>query len=277
MSICMLAKNYEEHKKKVKFPVFVQPKLNGLRALWREGGLFSRNMLQFHVVPEIVAQLRTLGNVRLDGELYSPTIPFQTFNGLMRKQTVDSLKVRNVQYYVFDIQNDLKFHQRLGFLKALLHQTYLPNVQLLTTDMVKTHREIQEKFREYCEAGFEGIMVRAADGFYVNKRTDVLLKWKPVEEEEFSFVGFAGTTSRNYRTFGAMVLRTKEGREFQCSGLSDVERQEVWDTVQEAEDHTKLRVTVRFNAKSLQGVPIHPRFMTFRWDLQEENDNAKAE
>jgi len=67
----MLAHKFADHKGKMDFPVYVQPKLNGMRMLFDGENGWSRGNKE--VIPEVIEHLKfdTMGYV-LDGELMLP-------------------------------------------------------------------------------------------------------------------------------------------------------------------------------------------------------------
>ena len=102
----MLAQVYEPHR--VTWPCYVQPKLNGIRALYQAGQFQSRDELPFppglldHLAKTL---LKIFGpEVILDGELYKHGWPLQRINAAVtpvrQKPTEDTLQV---EYHVFDV------------------------------------------------------------------------------------------------------------------------------------------------------------------------------
>jgi len=67
----MLAHKFTDHKKKVNFPAYIQPKLNGMRMLFDGENGWSRGNKE--VIPEVIQHLKfDTGGVILDGELMLP-------------------------------------------------------------------------------------------------------------------------------------------------------------------------------------------------------------
>ena len=71
----MLAHDYLDYKDKVKFPIYTQPKLDGIRCIIREDGMWSRNGKQIISAPHIYEALKPWfeqnPDLILDGELYA--------------------------------------------------------------------------------------------------------------------------------------------------------------------------------------------------------------
>ena len=72
----MLAHKYEDHKHRLDWdkPKYSQPKLDGIRAIGRPDGLWSRKGEPITTVPHIIEPIQKLArryDVIFDGELYN--------------------------------------------------------------------------------------------------------------------------------------------------------------------------------------------------------------
>ena len=56
----MLAKDYDKEKKKIKFPILSQPKLDGIRCIAKSDGLWTRNGKEIISAPHIFENLKPL-------------------------------------------------------------------------------------------------------------------------------------------------------------------------------------------------------------------------
>jgi len=83
----MLAYQYNNKKSEIKFPCFVQPKLDGVRCVVVDNKLYSRNGNRFPVLPHIEDELKlnNRDNLILDGELFTDDINFEKIVGLVKK------------------------------------------------------------------------------------------------------------------------------------------------------------------------------------------------
>jgi hypothetical protein len=132
-------------KKVIKFPCFVQPKLDGLRCVsyaTRTVGasdaatavcLQSRTGAFFTGLPHIAAALRPYlsqhPNIVIDGELYTDQMPFEELAGLIKKKKItdsDVERLKKVKYHVYDIydhhQHDMPYSERMGLLAAAVRR-----------------------------------------------------------------------------------------------------------------------------------------------------------
>jgi DNA ligase-1 len=132
-------------KKVIKFPCFVQPKLDGLRCVsysTRAAGaandattvaLQSRTGAFFTGLPHIAAALRPYlsqhPNIVIDGELYTDQMPFEELAGLIKKKKItddDVDRLKKVKYHVYDIydhaRHDMPYSERMGLLAAAVRR-----------------------------------------------------------------------------------------------------------------------------------------------------------
>ena len=129
------AASASKKKKVIKFPCFVQPKLDGLRCVsyaTRCGNdtavsLQSRTGAFFTGLPHIAAALRPYlsqhPSIVIDGELYTDQMPFEELAGLIKKKKItdsDVERLKKVKYHVYDIydraRHDMPYSERFGIL-----------------------------------------------------------------------------------------------------------------------------------------------------------------
>jgi len=194
----MLAHDYNGYLPTFKKKTFSQPKMDGLRAIARHDGLWSRTGKRIVSCPHIEASLAPFFESNptaiIDGELYNHDLrdDFNKIASLVRqtKPTAsDFAESENmVQYHVYDMvdqHNNEIFSNRLEKM-----QNNLSSIQylvLVRTDIVKSQEQLDELYIEYLEAGYEGQMLRD-DVLYQNKRTKHLLKRKEFITNEFRVI-----------------------------------------------------------------------------------------
>ena len=143
-----VAGNGNKKKKVIKFPCFVQPKLDGLRCVSyatrsdananaNDGtttvALQSRTGAFFTGLPHIAAALRPYllqhPSVVIDGELYTDQMPFEELAGLIKKKKItpaDTQRLKKVKYHVYDIydhsRHDMPFSERIDVLASAVRR-----------------------------------------------------------------------------------------------------------------------------------------------------------
>ena len=172
----LLAHIYEPHR--VTYPCYVQPKLNGIRALYQNGHFQSRDQLPFpsgllqHLVTPLLSVFDP--SVILDGELYVHGWPLQRINAAVtpvrQRPTEDTLKV---EYHVFDVVDFGKEFSRRFVNTELDHlrdiffnfrgKFVCQGVTKVPTWHAKNEEKANEWYADFVSLGYEGMMYRLGD------------------------------------------------------------------------------------------------------------------
>lgn len=227
----MLAAKFEDVQLlDIYYPMYVQPKLDGMRCIATINGLFSRNGERWVNVPHIENSLKPLfesyPDLILDGELYNHDYAddFNTLSSAIKKtkpnpKTFEE-SARIIQYHIYDglIKNNNKlFPDRIAFVQELI-SSIQPNssLVLVNTYKVNTIHEIDHYYEQFLDAGYEGQMIRLND-FYHNKRMKSLLKRKEFIDEEYIVKdiqeGVGNWSGKAKRAF----FETKDGKPFNAN------------------------------------------------------------
>jgi DNA ligase-1 len=179
----MLAKDYKKEVKKVKFPCYAQPKLDGMRGLGNDEGIISRTGKPIETVGHI--DLSFLENEIIDGEIYEHG---ESFQGIMRKvKKYREGETEKLQYYVYDMVSELPFIQR--FLKLHYLVMNQENIKVVHTEKIMNEGELIKFHKQNIAEGYEGTMVRhSEEGYHVNKRSSQLLKYKDFLDESYEVI-----------------------------------------------------------------------------------------
>ena len=226
----MLAAKWEDYKDKITYPIFSQPKLDGIRCIVTKDGMFSRNGKPIISAPHIRESLsevfETHPNLILDGELYADKFAndFNKIVSLVKKTkpTDTDLKEskKNIQYWIYDLPNDsLTFGERCYALDELFDvelESFEKHCVLVETDTCNNESEVMELYGEYVEQGFEGQMLRL-DGKYENKRSKNLMKHKSFMDEEYTILDIVEGEGNRTGTAGYMVFETEDGSKFKSN------------------------------------------------------------
>lgn len=192
----MLAQDFAKQKKVV-YPLFSQPKLDGIRALLSTSGAFSRQFQRHCNVGHIEAALAGFFNrfphIVLDGELYNHELRdnFNAISSVVRKQNVkdeDRARARElIQFHIYDAIMPGDYEARQAFLTQQLYPT--ASIKLVPSNLVQSADEVDAEFARLIEAGYEGQMLRVPGSPYeVAKRSKALLKNKAFLTKEFKLV-----------------------------------------------------------------------------------------
>ncbi|MBE9595126.1 MAG: hypothetical protein IMF19_16800 [Proteobacteria bacterium] len=246
--------------------LYLQPKFNGIRALWyHHDGLYSRGGHRITSVPHIVKELEKIApDIDLDGELYHNSMPFNRINGAARRiePTPDSFCL---EYHVFDTISEYATQtSRLRDIIAIPKSHVIKPLERVVIIL----QEIDWFLEDYLSRGYEGIILRHTTAPYREGRhVGNIWAIKPVYEIEAIFLGFLdGETDLHSNTFGSMLLKLSNGRNFSCSGFTENAREALWNSPPKR----GTEITIKFGAWSHEDpekrVPLYPRFKAVRWD-----------
>jgi DNA ligase-1 len=248
----MLAKDFKKEVKKVTFPCYVQPKLDGMRSLGSEDdGFMSRTGKAIDTLGHIV--LADLEDVVLDGELYAHGISFQENMKLIKKYRPHLTE--QVKYHVYDIVMDAPFNQRVATLQELVAKMNNPHIELVPTYLVTNENQIKMYHADFISQGYEGTMVRhSEEGYAVNKRSSQLLKYKDFLDEVYTVNEVWPSESRPEQ--GVVECVTPQGVTFTCGmKFSHADREEI---LINKENYIGKKANIRFFEYTDSGLPRFP-------------------
>lgn len=223
----MLAKKWEDRKGKVNFPVYTQPKYDGLRAVISKDGAFSRNGKPWLTIPHILKQLEPVfekyPELILDGELYNHEFhdDFNRICSLVKKTKPSAADLSEsekfTQYYWYDIaDSSKKFRERNQLIGMLCAEFDLPAIKPVATFIADDEASLDNHYGWFMEEGYEGQMIRL-DTSYEFKRSANLLKRKEFHDEEFQIMDIIQGNGNLTGCCGAMAFVAKSGKSFTAS------------------------------------------------------------
>lgn len=260
----MLAAKWEDYKDKIEYPIFSQPKLDGIRCIVNKDGMWSRNGKPIISAPHIYESLKPLfdenPDLIFDGELYADKFAndFNKIVSLVKKTkpTAEDLKesAKNIEYWIYDLPSvDGVFTNRYGVNLCALR---LPkSCVIVPTHTVKNESEVMERYGQYVEAGFEGQMLRL-NGKYENKRSKNLMKHKSFVDEEYIIKDICEGEGNRTGTAGYFVFETEDGKTFKSNVKGTWE-----ETAEMLKNRKKLigkSATVKYFNLTPDGIPRFP-------------------
>lgn len=261
----MLAQSFEKHAAKIVWPVYVQPKLDGIRciAIVQNGKatLWTRTRKQINSLPHIIAELEAnFTNITLDGELYNHSLKkdFEQIVSLVRLDEPEpNGAYTKVQYHVYDIVNDDPFSERTGKVTVELSSVDLNIIVPVETLTAVDEGMLMMIHTQFKNIGYEGSMLRNADSKYEqNKRSYGLQKVKDFDDAEFDIIGIEEGRGKLSGMVANFVLKTNDGKEFSAKMSGSMEMLKQYYA-----DHslwTNKKLTVQY--QGLTGTNGVPRF-----------------
>ena len=217
-------------------PVFMQPKLDGVRCLIqyekrriskpiKKVVAYSRTGKEWKNIDHILQSLKPFfqanPDVILDGELYNHALrdDFEKIISCVRKTkptAVDKAESRKlVQFHCYDIVDETTtFEKRY---KPILDDLNIKEAYgVRTVNYCKgIFSEVQAKavHKMYLEAGYEGSILRLNDT-YQCKRSHSLRKFKDFHDAEAEIIGWVEGKGKRRGTIGKFIAADKDGNRF---------------------------------------------------------------
>ena len=257
-------------------PVFIQPKLDGVRCLiqYEGGGIckaYSRTGKEWKNIDHILMQLTEFfvkhPHVILDGELYNHAFKddFESIISMVRKQKPtdeDRFKSRtHVQFHCYDIIDEaMSYEDRADFIHNNVNESYcVHHVETLQTD------EVNANFihKMNLEAGYEGSIVRTNDN-YACKRSHNLRKFKDFSDAEATIVGYLDGKGKRTGTLGKFIMMDDNGVEFGCPPGKGYTYKQLGTMLENIGDYIGQRATFTFFERTKAGSYRHPLFKCIR-------------
>jgi len=195
----MLASDFQKFKHKIKYPVYIQPKLDGYRMIFnsKNKSCNSRQGKSFDAIKHtsLYKELISIKEiVILDGELYQHGGIFEHL-GMLRKKKLDESdyeKLEQIEYHVYDYIDETKtYTERLDFLKTFFNKNSFQHIRFVETRSVSTENELKDQHLDFVKDSYEGSIVRTVSGKYRCKaRSQDLLKFKDFVDSEYKINGF---------------------------------------------------------------------------------------
>ena len=213
-------------------PVFMQPKLDGVRCLIqyerrtqpREDVVvaYSRTGKEWkninHILQSLLPFFQANPNVILDGELYNHALrdDFEKIISCVRKQKpTDADKAesrRLVQFHCYDIVDEtLNFDERYKFVFDNLRDSY--GVRTVETHEVHAEQFTYQLHKTFLDNGYEGSILRLND-VYQCKRSHSLRKFKDFHDAEATLTSWVEGKGKRVGTIGKFMAIDADGNEF---------------------------------------------------------------
>lgn len=241
----MLAFKVQQYGHTLSNPFYVQPKLNGVRALCNGSGFQSRdehlwnNKVLAHLHEQVQPIFARFPNFVTDGELYRHGLSLQKINQAVAVNRHEPTSVTpTIEYHIFDLLDcehaakDFSYRaEQLEAIQALISYHGLTHIKVVPTHLCGSMDLTEPLYKNYLKAGYEGLMYRSLGHMYGLKencgnkenRWKCLLKRKERPDKEFRIVDFTLTTGKKGEP-GFQVTCEIEGtgQTFNVgSGLSD--------------------------------------------------------
>jgi len=276
----MLAFKVQQYGHQLSNPFYVQPKLNGVRALCngtvfqsRDEHLWNDKVLA-HLHTQIQPIFARFPSFITDGELYRHGLSLQKINQAVAVNRHEPTSVTpTIEYHIFDLL-DLEhvakdFEYRAGQLSAIndiISYHGLTHIKVVPTHKCGSMDITEPLYKRYLKDGYEGLMYRSLGCMYGLKencgnkenRWKCLLKRKEWLDKEFQISDFTITEGKKgERGFQVTCYVNDSEQTFNVgSGLSDDELDYYIETTPIGQ-----WAKVKFETYSDDGVPLKPTIL----------------
>lgn len=274
---------------KIKLPVYVSTKCDGVRSVVIDSVVYSRSLkpIRNKYVQELFGKPEYNG---MDGELvvgdiYAKDVFQKTTSGVMSAEGTPDVK-----FYVFDIctaPEETFTARRFILHNKLKNLPFDSNVVMLQQHYVETLYDLQQYLEDERIKGGEGLICRNPDGKYKYGRStpkeQLSVKLKFFNQEDFEVIGFEermhnaneaktnelGYTERSsckenlipMNTLGSLVLKYGDSEFRVGTGFSDAQRQEIWNN---KESYLGKLASVRYMSVGMDKLPRIPSWLGWR-------------
>jgi DNA ligase-1 len=271
----MLAHPWEKYEKKVKYPIHVQPKLDGVRAIARWEGdkvvLISRSgkpwLATAHLNEQLEEHLQK-GAV-VDGEIYLHGKGFQWITARSKKKQPGT---ELLEYHIYDMpeigedsrdcfpdpHDECPWEYRRDGLSVMADETpSWSHIHYVWDEMALDKADVVRHHDAFVADGYEGLIARTHDGLYeYGHRSPSLLKVKAFQDAEYAIVGHTDGlgVEKGLVIWTCSDPVSKKTFDTRPRGTHDDRRQ----LFNEAESHYGEMLKVRFFGFTEDGLPRFP-------------------
>jgi len=209
----------------IKYPVRVEAKLDGLRCVAvkhrGEVSMFTRSGTPIETLPRIKAALEALkaDDFVLDGEAMAGSWEDSASVMMSSKTKKDD---SGMLYHVFDCvgfedwqaqKSETHYNARLLDISMVVGDVQGTPFRYVKSTLAADETELRSFYAECLDEGYEGVMLKDMAAPYRWKRSDAILKMKPVATEEGTIVGWyeAKESTKRAGQFGGFVVLTPNG------------------------------------------------------------------
>jgi DNA ligase-1 len=271
----MLAHKVDQTKVDYTKPVFMQPKLDGVRCVIaiEDNQVIARSRtgkqwLNIQHVTESLQQFFASNpDTVLDGELYNHDLrnDFEKIISLVRKQKptsddrIEAAKL--VQFHCYDYISNDDFSTRRQKLQTM--PIYSNCVLFVDTMFVVTQADSVKLHTKNLAQGYEGSILRL-NAPYECKRSRNLQKFKDFHDTEATIVDFVEGKGKRSGTLGKFIMCDADGITFGCPPGKGYNYANLRDILININDYIGKTATFTYFERTKANSYRHPMFKTIR-------------
>ena len=257
-------------------PVFMQPKLDGVRCLiqYDSGKVtaYSRTGKVWKNIEHITLGLYRFfdkyPNVILDGELYNHDFKddFESIISMVRKTKPTAedrlISAKNVQFHCYDIVDETKtFEERYRFIEQAVPRNHC--ITHVSTMCCASDYDAKEMHKVNLACGFEGSILRTNDT-YACKRSHNLRKFKDFSDAEAIIEGYVEGKGKRKGTLGKFLMVDADGIRFGCPPGKGYNYKDLTVMLKNIDDYIGKLATFTYFERTKANSYRHPLFKCIR-------------
>lgn len=270
----MLAHKFDDKRVDWSQPVYIQPKLDGVRCLFTKDGAYSRTGKKFmnvaHIELALIPFFKQYPDVVLDGELYNHKLKddFEKIISLVRKQkpTADDRRDAQhlVQFHVYDYFDGVMYDSYKTRMHQLVNSAiYDVQIKYVPAYLVDSYNYAREMHADFLKQGYEGSIIRL-DGLYKHGRSYDLMKFKDFSDDEATIIGYEAGKGKRTGTLGKFFMMDDDGIEFGCPPGKGFTYKDLANILDNIHDYIGKRATFTFFERTKAGNYRHPQYKCIR-------------
>ena len=248
-----------EYKNEDPTGYWLSEKYDGMRAIWNGDKMVTRTNNKINAPKSLLSILPQ--DIQLDGELFMGRQNFEK-TGIFRTTKLNWENVDYI-YMVFDIINDDVFENRMKLLQNIIKKINNPKIQFVPQTLVKDKKHFEEMYNNLIKLGAEGIMLRKPGTKYEFKRSNTLLKHKPLHDAEAKIVSYFPGKGKYTGLLGSFIVSgingTANGKKFKVAGIND----EIRNNYKKTHPIGTI-ITYKYNGHTNNNIPRFPRYLRIR-------------
>ena len=283
----MLAHKFDDSRVDWSKPVYIQPKLDGVRCLIKRVSDFpgqeqlasfsvkaySRTGKEFKNIKHILENLKPFffhnPDIVLDGELYNHELKddFEKIISLVRKQKptdTDRLDAQHlVQFHCYDYVDGNYESYKARMHNLVCSNIYDAQIKYVPAKLVDSYNYARDIHATFLSEGYEGSIIRL-DGLYKHGRSYDLMKFKDFSDTEATIIGYELGKGKRTGTLGKFIMLDDEGIQFGCPPGKGYTYKDLAEILNNITDYIGKRATFTYFQRTQAGSYRHPLFKTIR-------------
>jgi hypothetical protein len=287
----MLVRKFDNEKKHLTYPLYVQPKLDGARMVAflnkspncdptiNNVVLYTRQKKEYVGFDKIREELlqalidmwdfSSNQSIYVDGELYKHGLNLQTISGAVRNPKRDEMpQYKGIKFHVFDIfypsNLDIEFNTRVEYIDDLFSAMGSSKkgpecIEKVKTIYVKSDSDQEKLYKQFLNKKYEGIILRNATSLYLAHptknsmkiRSKFVLKRKMTYSDEFEVVDFEEGTKGRDKGAIMWVCKTHDTNKLFSVTPKNTTYEERYKVFKEANANNKNGFDIKFKGRMM--------------------------